>query len=75
MEPGMMRSNGGMFFLPEGEALPRFLTAEEMRIHNAISYFPYPLEQTQNVPNAYVCRACGKLFMEFKKENQSQENG
>lgn len=64
MESGKLRSRGGMYFLPDGESIPKTYSNKEMVKHKAISFPPYLLQSTE-YPTAYVCRECGKIIMDF----------
>lgn len=65
MEKGVLRSRGGVFFLPDGENLPKLYTEKEMKKHNAIYMPPYVLERKAVYPTAYACRTCSKIVIEF----------
>lgn len=66
MEPGQLRSRGGVFFLPDGESLPKLYSEKEMDRHKAISFPPYLFQAKSEFPAAYVCRKCGKIIMDFQ---------
>jgi len=67
MEKGVLRSRGGVFFLPDGEGLPRLYTKKEMEKHNAIYLPPRMLSFTAEYPVAHTCRTCGKIIIDFQK--------
>ena len=64
MEKGELRSRGGLYFLPDGESLPKLYTKREMEKHNAIYLPPYLLDATE-FPTAYHCRDCSKIIIEY----------
>lgn len=68
METGTLRSRGGVFFLPDGENLPKLYTAKEMKKHRAIPFPPFLSDAFVEYPNACVCRECKKLIMDTEKE-------
>lgn len=68
MEIGKLRSKGGVFFLPDGERTPKLYTQKEMARHRAVSFPPFVLDFFPDYPNAYVCRSCKKLIMDFVEE-------
>ena len=65
MEKGEIKSRGGMFFLPEGESIPKLYTKSEMKKYRAIHLPPYMLDSKPEYPTAYVCRACSKIIIEY----------
>jgi len=65
MEFGKLISRGGVFFLPDGEKLPKLYSEKELSRHSAISFPPYLLQASPEYPAAYICRACKKLIMDF----------
>ena len=65
MEKGELHSRGGVFFLPEGETMPKLYTQKEMERHRAISLPPYLLREPGDYPTACVCRACRKVIIDF----------
>ena len=65
MEKGELRSRGGLFFLPEGEGLPKLYTKREMEKHNAVYLPPYLLDVKAEFPTAYLCRDCSKIVIEY----------
>ena len=64
MEKGTLRSNGGVFFLPDGERLPKLYTEREMKKHNAV-YLPPYMFSVADYPVAYICRLCSKIVLEY----------
>ena len=68
MEIGKLRSKGGVFFLPDGEKMPKLYTQNEMAKHRAVSFPPFVLDVFPEYPSAYVCRECKKLIMDFAVE-------
>lgn len=56
MEQGKLRSRGGLFFLPEGEGLPKLYTRREMEKHRAVYLPPYALKWWADYPAAQICR-------------------
>ena len=64
MEKGKLRSRGGVFFLPDGEALPKLFTEKEMEKHHAV-YLPPYLSAPSEFPTAYICRACSKIVIDY----------
>ena len=65
MESGKLRSRGGLYFLPDGESLPKLYTKREMEKHNAIYLPPYMTEVKATYPTAHVCRSCSKIVVEY----------
>ena len=65
MEKGKLRSRGGMFFLPDGEKVPKLYTEREMKNHNAIDLPPNMFDTKPEYPTAYVCRSCSKIIIEY----------
>jgi len=65
MERGKLKSRGGMFFLPDGETMPKLYINAEFEKHRAISFPPHLLDIKLEYPTAYVCRTCGKIIMDF----------
>lgn len=65
MERGELHSRGGVFFLPDGEAMPRLYTDKEMKKHNAIAFPPYILGD-KAFPITYVCKNCRKLIINIE---------
>lgn len=65
MEKGQLRSNGGVFFLPDGEKLPLLYTQQQMRRRNAVYLPPYMTSRPAEYPTAYLCRACSKITIDF----------
>ena len=68
MELGKLRSKGGVFFLPDGEKMPKLYTQKEMAKHRAVSFPPFVLNVLPEYPSAYVCRECKKLIMDIAEE-------
>lgn len=68
MEIGKLRSKGGVFFLPDGEKMPKLYTQNEMAKHRAVSFPPFVLDVFPEYPSAYVCRECKKLIIDFAVE-------
>lgn len=68
MECGTLRSRGGIFFLPDGEASPLFYTDKAMAKHNAVKLPPNLPFPGVEFPVAYACRACSKLLIEYDQE-------
>jgi hypothetical protein len=66
MEKGVLRSRGGVFFLPDGECSPLFYTAKQMQRHHAVPLPPDMYSVTAEFPTAYACRACAKLLIEYE---------
>lgn len=65
MERGELRSRGGVFFLPEGETLPKLYTRRLMEKHRAVYLPPYMLEVVAEYPTAYLCRGCSKIVIDY----------
>ena len=68
MEKGALRSRGGVYFLPENSKVPTFYTEKPLRKANAIPFPPFPLDLEICFPEAYVCRKCHVLVMEYEGE-------
>ena len=66
MEEGELRSRGGVFFLPEGEGLPKLYTSREMEKHRAVYLPPYALRIKAEYPAARICRQCSKIVVDCK---------
>ena len=66
MEEGELRSRGGVFFLPEGEGLPKLYTSREMEKHRAVYLPPYALRVKAEYPAARICRQCSKIVVDCK---------
>lgn len=67
MEYGELRSRGGVYFLPDGESIPKLYTDKEMKKHNAVAFPPYILGD-KVFPKAYLCKKCKKLIMDIEGE-------
>ena len=65
MESGKLRSKGGVFFLPDGEKMPKLYTQKEMNKHSAVLFPPFVSDALPEYPNAHLCRSCKKLIMDF----------
>jgi len=65
MEKGTLQSRGGVFFLPDGESLPKLYTDKEMSKHNAIYLPPYMLSAKAKHPTAYICKSCSKIVIDY----------
>ena len=65
MEQGKLRSRGGLFFLPEGEGLPKLYTRREMEKHRAVYLPPYALRWWADYPAAQICRSCSKIVVDY----------
>lgn len=63
MEQGKLRSRGGVFFLPDGETLPKVYSERQLSKHHAIALPPYILQTKPEFPTVYVCRKCGKMIV------------
>ena len=66
LEKGALRSRGGVYFLPENSKVPTFYTEKPLRKANAIPFPPFPLDLEIRFPEAYVCRKCHVLVMEYE---------
>ena len=65
MEKGELRSKGGLFFLPEGESIPKLYTDNQMKKHNAVHLPPYMTSIHPEFPTAYICRLCSKIVIDY----------
>jgi hypothetical protein len=67
MEKGIVRSRGGVYFLPDGESIPKLYTEKEFNKHNAIGLPPYVtiLPKQTEYPIAFTCRKCRKIIIDF----------
>ena len=65
MEKGKLHSRGGVFFLPEGEKLPKLYTENEMKKHNAVYIRPYLFDFIAEYPTAHICRSCSKIVIDY----------
>lgn len=65
MEKGKLRSKGGVFFLPDGEKLPKLYTEKQMKKHNAVYLKPYIFDVPEEFPIAYLCRQCSKIVIDY----------
>lgn len=65
MEKGELRSKGGLFFLPEGESIPKLYTDNQMKKHNAVHLPPYMTSIHPEFPAAYICRQCSKIVIDY----------
>ncbi len=65
MEKGTIRSRGGVYFLPDGETMPKLYSEREMSKHRAISLPPYLLQTIPEFPTAYACRECAKMIVDL----------
>ena len=68
LEKGMLRSRGGVHFLPENSKMPAFFVEELIRKANAIPFPPFPLDLEIRFPEACVCRKCRVLMMTYEGE-------
>ena len=66
MEKGVLRSRGGVFFLPDGECSPLFYTAKQMQRHHAVLPASDMYSVTVGFPIAYACRARAKRLIEYE---------
>lgn len=64
MENGMLRSKGGVYFLPDGEKTPLLYTEREMKKRNAV-YLPPYMTVPAEYPTAYLCRPCSKIVIDY----------
>ena len=67
MEHGELHSRGGVYYLPDGETMPKLYTEKEMKKHNAIIFPPYILGD-KAFPKAYVCKNCNKLIINIEND-------
>jgi len=65
MEKGELKSRGGVFFLPDGEKMPKLYTENQMKKHNAVYLPPYMTAVLPEYPTAYICRLCCKIVIEY----------
>ena len=65
MEKGELRSKGGLFFLPEGESIPKLYTDNQMKRHNAVLLPPHMASIRPEYPTAYICRQCSKIMIDY----------
>ena len=65
MEQGKLRSKGGVYFLPDGEKLPKLYTENEMKKRRAVHLPPYMTPFSAGYPTAYLCRQCSKITIDF----------
>jgi len=65
MEKGQLRSRGGLYFLPDGEKAPKLYTEKEIKKHNAVYLPPYMMSVVPEYPDAYICRNCTKIVIDF----------
>ena len=65
MEKGQLKSRGGVFFLPDGEPLPKLYTEHEMKKHRAVYLPPFMTSLKAEYPTAYLCRLCSKLVIDY----------
>lgn len=65
MEKGQLKSRGGVFFLPEGESLPLLYTEWQMEKHGAVPLPPGVNVLRPEYPEAWICRNCRKIQIEY----------
>ena len=65
MQKGKLHSKGGVFFLPDGEKIPKLYTEGQMKKHNAVYLPPYQLDFFPEYPVAYICRSCSKIIEDY----------
>lgn len=68
MEHGRLRSKGGVFFLPDGEKVPKLYTDVEMKKRNVLSLPPHVFDSPPRYPEAFLCRSCGKIILDISAE-------
>lgn len=74
MEKGTLRSNGGNYFLPDGQKAfwLRFPTKRYIDKVGAVALPPDPWSTDfweTDWPIAYCCRDCKKIIIEYQYEN------
>ena len=65
MEPGELRGEGHVYFLPLGEIEPIMFTESEMTKRRAISVEIDKRSIWAEQPNAHTCRQCLKIIVDF----------
>lgn len=68
LEKGTLRSNGGQYFLPEGQrpCRIRYYTKRYIEKADAIGLPPDPwTSDGTNWPEAYACRNCRKIVISY----------
>lgn len=66
MEKGRLINKGGLYFLPDGEKYPKLYTKREMEKHNAVYLPPYMFDVPAVCPEAYICRSCTKIVIDYE---------
>lgn len=74
LEGGTLFSTRGINWVPDGVELPLGPTRDYVRRHGGISlYEKVPVLFSEHP--AFVCRTCGKMLLDVKREKTEEEHG
>ena len=68
MERGSLRSRGGVYFLPECEKIPKLYLDSQFKKHNAVPLPPYWYSTSVEFPEAWICRNCHRIVIEYEEQ-------